>query len=53
MEEFNTGALIKSRDEMDPRDFRTDQIFDTKAKGENNLPRQIDLIKEMNETLNQ
>ena len=53
MDEFNTGALIKSKDEMDPRDFRTDQIFDTKAKGENNLPRKIDLIQEMNETLNQ
>ena len=53
MEEFNTGALIKSKDEMDPRDFRTDQIFDRKAKGESNLPRKIDLIQEMNETLNQ
>lgn len=53
MEEFNTGALIKNKDEIDPRDFRTDQIFDRKAKGENNLPRKIDLIAEMNETLNQ
>jgi hypothetical protein len=51
MEEFNTGALIKSKDEMDPRDFRTDQIFDRKARGE--LPRKVDLIQEMNETLNQ
>lgn len=53
MEEFNTGALIKSRDEMDPRDFRTDQILDRKAGGKKDLPRKVDLIQEMNETLNQ
>lgn len=50
---FATWALIKSKDEMDPRDFRTDQIFDRKAGGEKDLPRKVDLIAEMNETLKQ
>ena len=50
---FATWALIKNKDEIDPRDFRTDQIFDRKAWGKKDLPRKIDLIAEMNETLNQ
>ena len=49
--EFNGGALCKSPEEMDARDFTTEMVMwsvtDEMLK---DLPDEVDLIKEINET---
>lgn len=52
--EFTTGALCKSPEEMDKRDFETEMVMGTVTDEMlKDLPEEIDLIKEINETYKQ
>ena len=52
--EFTTGALCKSPEEMDKRDFQTEMVFWTVTDEMlKDLPEEVDLIKEINETYKQ
>lgn len=52
--EFTTGALCKSPEEMDKRDFQTEMVMWTVTDEMlKDLPEEVDLIKEINETYKQ
>ena len=52
--EFTTGALCKSPEEMDARDFQTEMVMWTVTDEMlKDLPEEVDLIKEINETYKQ
>lgn len=52
--EFTTGALCKSPEEMDARDFQTEMVMWTVTDEMlKDLPEEIDLIKEMEESYKQ
>ena len=52
--EFTTGALCKSPEEMDKRDFETEMVMWTVTDDMlKDLPEEIDLIKEISETYKQ
>ena len=52
--EFTTGALCKSPEEMDARDFQTEMVMWTVTDEMlKDLPEEIDLIKEMDESYKQ
>jgi hypothetical protein len=51
---YTAGALCKTKEEADPRDYQSEYVLGIPTEEElNNLPRKIDLIGIMEETWNQ